>query len=97
MDAQDLRNNRWSALLAYWNEFWNWYDRHTTKSLLVTAIIIYIQIPHMIWNADLYLELGMVSRLNPVLDFFLYGVDLIEIIPMINIAMLLYSKMRNKI
>tara|TARA_Y100000310_G_C20527314_1_gene736707 strand:- start:220 stop:375 length:156 start_codon:yes stop_codon:yes gene_type:complete len=50
----------------------------------------------MIWNADLYLELGMISRLNPVLDFFLYGIDLIEIIPMINIAMLLYSKMRSK-
>ena len=83
--------------MSEWTRFWQWYDRHVTKHLLLTSIIIYIQIPHMVLNADLYLELGMVSRLNPVLDFFLYGVDLIEIIPMINIAMLLYSKMRNKI
>jgi len=77
-----------------WNRFWNWYDKHITKSLFLTAVIIYIQIPHMIWNADLYLEMGMISKINPVLDFFLYGVDLIEIIPMINIGMLIYSRIR---
>tara|TARA_B100000029_G_scaffold516416_1_gene629662 strand:- start:7158 stop:7403 length:246 start_codon:yes stop_codon:yes gene_type:complete len=79
-----------------WGSFWAWYERHTTESLLVTAIIIYIQIPHMVWNMDLYLEMGMISRVNPILDFFLYGVDLIEIIPMINIAMLIYSRIRKK-
>ena len=76
------------------DRFWNWYDKHITKSLFLTAVIIYIQIPHMIWNADLYLEMGMISKINPVLDFFLYGVDLIEIIPMINIGMLIYSRLR---
>ena len=39
----------------------------------------------MIWNADIYLELGIVSRINPVYDFILYGIDLIEI-PSIFIA-----------
>ena len=82
--------------MSYWNKFWTWYDKHTTKSLFVTAIIIYIQIPHMIWNADLYLQMGMISQINPVLDFFLYGVDLIEVIPMINIAMLIYSKIKKR-
>ena len=80
----------------YWQGFWNWYDRHITESLFLTAVIIYIQIPHMIWNADLYLEMGMISRINPILDFFLYGVDLIEVIPMINIGMLIYSRIRGK-
>lgn len=79
-----------------WKRFWNWYDRHITESLLLTAIIIYIQIPHMVWNADLYLEIGSVSRIHPILDFFMYGVDLIEIIPMINIGMLIYTKLRKK-
>ena len=79
-----------------WDRFWTWYERHTTKSLLVMAIIIYIQIPHMIWNADLYLELGMISRTNIVLDFFLYGVDLIEVIPMISVAMMIYAKVRKQ-
>lgn len=39
----------------------------------------------MVWNADLYLELGMISRINPIYDFVLYGIDLIEI-PSILIA-----------
>ncbi len=77
-----------------WTKFWSWYERHMTESLAITAIIIYMQIPHMIWNADLYLEVGMISHVHPVLDFFLYGVDLIEIFPMINIGFLIYSRIR---
>ena len=79
-----------------WSKFWDWYERNLTKSLLVTAIIIYIQIPHMVWNADLYLEMGMISHVHPVLDFFLYGVDLIEVLPMINLGLIIYSRVRHK-
>ena len=79
-----------------WERFWSWYDSHITESLVLTAFIIYIQIPHMFWNADLYLEAGMISRVNPVLDFFFYGVDLIEVFPMINIGFLIYSRIRKK-
>ena len=79
-----------------WNKFWLWYERHVTESLIFTAFIIYIQIPHMIWNADLYLETGMISRIHPILDFFMYGVDLIEIFPMVNIGFLIYSTIRKK-
>ena len=50
----------------------------------------------MVWNADLYLEMGMISHVHPVLDFFLYGVDLIEVIPMINLAFIIYSQLRRK-
>jgi hypothetical protein len=50
----------------------------------------------MIWNADLYLETGMISRIHPILDFFMYGVDLIEIFPMVNIGFLIYSTIRKK-
>ena len=81
---------------SIWNRFWSWYEKHVTESLILTAFIIYIQIPHMIWNADLYLETGMISRVHPVLDFFMYGVDLIEIFPMINIGFLIYSGVRKK-
>ena len=77
-----------------WQRFWDSYDKYLTAHLFVTAFVIYIQIPHMIWNADLYLGLGMISHINPVLDFFLYGIDLIEIIPMINVGMLIYSRVR---
>ena len=79
-----------------WKEFWSWYERHTTESLLITAVIIYIQIPHMVWAGDAILQTDMVWGVNPVLDFLLYGIDLIEVIPMINIGMLIYSRIRNK-
>jgi len=79
---------------SVWSRFWSWYERHITESLAITALIIYMQIPHMVWNADLYLEAGMISHVHPVLDFFLYGVDLIEIFPMINIGFLIYSRIR---
>tara|TARA_B100000029_G_scaffold68959_2_gene61385 strand:- start:14768 stop:15010 length:243 start_codon:yes stop_codon:yes gene_type:complete len=79
-----------------WKGFWAWYERHTTESLLITAIIIYIQIPHMVWAGDAILQTGVVWGVNPILDFFLYGIDLIEVIPMINIGMLIYSRIRKK-
>jgi hypothetical protein len=79
-----------------WTRFWSWYDRHITESLVLTAFIIYIQIPHMFWNADLYLQTDMISRVHPILDFFFYGIDLIEIFPMINIGFLIYSRIRKK-
>ena len=79
-----------------WKEFWLWYERHTTESLLITAVIIYIQIPHMVWAGDAILQTGMVWGVNPILDFLLYGIDLIEVIPMINIGMLIYSRIRKR-
>ena len=79
-----------------WDRFWGWYDKHTTKSLIITAIIIYMQIPHMIWAGDVYLQLGIISHIHPVLDFFLYGIDLVEVLPMINIGMLIYNKARKR-
>ena len=50
----------------------------------------------MIWNADLMLETGFVSRVHPVLDWFLYGVDLIEIVSIINVGMIMYSLLRER-
>ena len=79
-----------------WDRFWGWYDKHTTKSLIITAIIIYMQLPHMVWAGDVYLQLGIISHIHPVLDFFLYGIDLVEILPIINIGMLIYNKVRKK-
>lgn len=81
-----------------WTKFWQWYERHLTESLLLTAIVIYIQIPHMVWNADLMLETGLnIARVHPVLDFFLYGIDLVEVFPMINLGLVIYSRLRKKI
>jgi len=50
----------------------------------------------MIWNADLYIEYGFISRIHPVLDFLLYSIDLIEIISIINVVMIIYSLIRKR-
>ena len=55
-----------------------------------------IQIPHMVWNADLMLQAGYVSRVHPILDWFLYGVDLIEIVSIINVGMIMYSLLKKR-
>ena len=65
-----------------WNKFWNWYQNNIEKSLIVTLIVMILQIPHFIWAGDAYLQTGLIAHTNPILDFFLYGIDLVEV-PMI--------------
>jgi len=79
-----------------WSVFWNWYENKILGSVIIIAIIQFIQIPHMVWNADMMLEAGMISRINPILDWFLYGVDLIEIVSIINVGMMMFSLIRSK-
>lgn len=64
--------------MAKINKFLTWWARQTTTWILVMAIIQVAQIPHMVWNADMLLEAGYISRVNAVYDFILYGIDLIE-------------------
>ncbi len=50
----------------------------------------------MVWNADLMLEAGVVSRIHPIIDWLLYGVDLIEIISIINVGMIMFSLIKKR-
>ena len=79
-----------------WKKFWNWYENKILGSVIIIAIIQFIQIPHMVWNADLYLETGMISRVHPALDWLLYGVDLIEIVSIVNVGMIMFSLINKK-
>jgi hypothetical protein len=45
----------------------------------------------MVWNADMYFEMGNIARVNPVLDFLLYGVDLVELISLAQVISLIYA------
>lgn len=60
-------------------------------SLAFLLMVHVVQIPHMIWAADVYMELGMISRIHPILDFLLYGVDLVELLSLAQIIMLIYA------
>ncbi len=79
-----------------WNKFWNWYENKILGSIVIIAIIQFIQIPHMVWNADLYLDIGVIARVHPVIDWLLYGVDLIEIVSIINIGMIIFSLVKKR-
>jgi len=50
----------------------------------------------MVWNADLYLEMGVIARVHPAIDWLLYGVDLIEIISIINVGMIIFSLVKKR-
>ncbi len=80
-----------------WTKFWNWYESKILGSIIIIAIIQLIQIPHMVWNADLMLEAGYISRIHPIIDWLLYGVDLIEIVSIINVSFILYSLLRKRL
>ena len=62
-----------------WQRFWKWYERNIEKSLFVTLIILLTQIPHFFWGGDVLLQSGYIANANPITDFILYGVDLLEI------------------
>lgn len=82
--------------MNYWQRFWGWYESKILGSIVIIAIIQFIQVPHMVWNADLMLELGYISHVHPIIDWFLYGVDLIEIISIINVGMIMYSLIKKR-
>ena len=48
----------------------------------------------MIWNADMYMEIGMMSRVNPVMDFILYGVDLLEIPAIVAVTLSFIARLK---
>ena len=82
--------------MKLWDRFWTWYANKILGSVIIVAFIHTIKIPHMVWNADLYFDIGYISRVHPVFDFLFYGIDLIEIISIINIWMIIYSIVRKK-
>lgn len=82
--------------MSIWSRFWAWYEGKILGSVILIALIQFIQVPHMIWNADMMLESGVISRVHPVIDWLLYGVDLIEIISIINVGMIMYSLLKKR-
>jgi len=79
-----------------WSKFWKWYEDKILGSIIIIAIIQFIQIPHMIWNADMMLQTGIISRVNLIIDWLLYGVDLIEIVSIINVGMIMFSLIKKR-
>ena len=78
--------------------FLDWYNRHLTESLSISAVILYLQIPHTISAAECFFDgnLGLFG-IHPITDFLLYGIDLLELIPIIGVTLSIIANMRKKI
>ena len=78
--------------------FLDWYNRHLTESLAISAVILYLQIPHTISAAECFFDgnLGLFG-IHPITDFLLYGIDLLELIPIIGVTLSIIANMRKKI
>ena len=81
-------------------KFLDWYERHMAKSLIISAIILYAQIPHTITAAECFFgdhDHTMIYGKNIILDFLIYGIDLLELIPIIGITLAIVAKVRKKV
>lgn len=73
--------------------FCKWWEKKLTISLGFLVFTHWAQIPHFLWGGDILLEAGYVSRIHPVLDFMLYGIDLIEIPAIVAVTISFVSRM----
>lgn len=73
------------------------WDKLITGSLLASAIVLYLQIPHTVSAADCFFALGLgIIHIHPILDFFLYGIDLLEGIPIAGVTIALIARLRTE-
>jgi hypothetical protein len=66
------------------------------KSLIISAIILYAQIPHSWWALECVFGGGYLHNHGMFVDFFLYGIDTLELIPIIGVTLAIVAKMRHK-
>ena len=82
------------------HQFLDWYERLMAKSLIISAIILFAQIPHTITAAECFFgdhDHTMIYGKNIILDFLIYGIDLLELIPIIGITLAIVAKVRKKV
>lgn len=80
-----------------WKKFWDWYERRVLESIIVSTIILYLQIPHTITAAECFFsDTNYLFGVNPITDFLLYGIDLLELIPIIALTTQLYAQIKKR-
>ena len=80
--------------MSFINRFLDWYKTKTSWALAFLFVTHIIQIPHMVWVGDVYLQTGTIAFIYPVADFLLYGIDLIEIPNILNVTLLFFAHVR---
>ena len=70
------------------------------KSLIISAVILYAQIPHTVTAAECFFgdhAHTLIYGKNIILDFLIYGIDLLDLIPIIGVTLAIVSKVRHKV
>ena len=80
--------------MTFIGKFLDWYENHIGKSLIISAVILYMQIPHSWWALECIFGEGILHGHGIVIDFFLYGIDTLEMHPIIAITLAIISKVR---
>ena len=82
-------------MFEFVGNFFKWYDRHLKESLALSAFILYLQIPHTISAAECFFDgnLGLFG-IHPITDFLLYGIDLLELIPIIGVTLAIIARVK---
>ena len=89
-------HNMGRGMIGPLNRFWTWYQTKIVHAIGFLFITHILQIPHFIWAGDAWLQSGYVAHLHPILDFLLYGIDLIEIPALINVTLLFIAQLRKR-
>lgn len=69
-----------------------WYNRRMVESLAISAVILYLQIPHSWWALECIFGEGILHGHGIVVDFLLYGIDTLEMIPIIGVTLTLIAR-----
>jgi hypothetical protein len=64
------------------------------KSLAISAFVLYLQIPHSWWALECIFGQGYLHGHGAVVDFLLYGIDTLEMIPIIGVTLAIIAKVR---
>ncbi len=81
--------------MSFIHRFFEWYNRRMVESLTISAVILYLQIPHSWWALECIFGEGILHGHGIVVDFLLYGIDTLEMIPIIAITLTIIARVRN--
>ena len=81
--------------MSFIHRFFEWYNRRMVESLAISAVILYLQIPHSWWALECVFGQGILHGHGIVVDFLLYGIDTLEMIPIIAITLTIIARVRN--
>lgn len=73
-------------------------DKKILGSLTFLMFTHWLQIPHFLWTADCFLDGEMIcNQYGPIVDFGLYGVDLLEIPAIFVVTLAFIARYKNNV